>query len=694
MSKHNDHGFNIERLPNGSSVVRAANAGELSDYAALPKHFVTTHDGILETPVAKSGLASKPGFFFTKCIQTCAEIKPDKHALKWEKPDGTLDSWTWAYYWKQINTFSRALIEIGMPKFGSVAIMGFNSRHWFVSNLGAMNIGAKSAGIYTTSDSSICTYIVEHSEATVVCFDDLKHLDKFNDSAAITHFVYWGKETPNADLKARLGDRFFTWDNFMALGHEKHQKVVDQRRETGDPRSCCILVYTSGTTGLPKGAMISHDALCFVGEMGKAYLHHRFSPEEEVVSYLPLSHIAAQVVDIVLPTYVATFPKVNVCVTFAKPDALKGSLGETLKKVRPTYFFAVPRVYEKMMQKMIEVKESKNIQGVKLRLVEWAKGVGLETYRRGVVSGDHGKPFGHFLAEKLVFHTVWGAVGLDRCSDACFSGGAPMSRQCLEYFGQIGIPIHELYGLSETAGLGCINTWKAREIVCTGQVPSGTEVMIFHDKDRDKVGEGEICFRARNVMMGYLKDEQKSKEAIDPEGWLHTGDVGRVDDNAMVYITGRIKELLITAGGENVAPVPIEEAFKELCPFVSNCMVVGDREKFLVILVCLRSEQNSDETFSTKLDKKGLGVGGSSATTTTEAQKDPKYRKVIEEAMMEYNKKRATSNAQKVQKFEILERDFSVPSNELTATLKLKRNVVLKNNEKIIAKLYEANSRL
>lgn len=220
-----------------------------------------------------------------------------------------------------------------------------------------------------------------------------------------------------------------------------------------------------------------------------------------------------------------------------------------------------------------------------------------------------------------------------------------------------------------------------------GQPAIGTELKILHDKTRDKKGEGEVCFRGRHIMSGYLEEEKKTKEAIDADGWLHSGDVGRVDENGMLYITGRIKELLITSGGENVAPVPIEERLKASLPALSNVVLIGDKRKFFVILCTPKCMPNADGTFNTTLDAEAKKVD-ESCVTSLDAMKSSKWKAYIQKGITDYNENHAFSGAQKVQKFLVLANDFSVPGGELGPTLKLRRNIVNEKYEKEIEALY------
>jgi len=269
-------------------------------------------------------------------------------------------------------------------------------------------------------------------------------------------------------------------------------------------------------------------------------------------------------------------------------------------------------------------------------------------------------------------------LGLDRCAQQCVSAAAPISRDTIEFFGQFGIYIHEAYGMSECSGATSVADHGTRKTLCLGLPLAGCEIMIAHDKNRDKAEEGEICFRGRHIMMGYMHDEAKTAECIDDDGWLHSGDVGRVDGAGRIYITGRIKELIITAGGENIAPVPIEDSIKAFGEgVISNCMLVGDRMKYNTMLITLKHMfDGSEPTEELNLASLKKLIPAMTATTADDANDDPALKQWVEQLKAQYNPT-AVSNAQKVQKFTIVP-EFSLGGGELTPTLKLKRAVVLK----------------
>jgi len=395
---------------------------------------------------------------------------------------------------------------------------------------------------------------------------------------------------------------------------------------------------------------------------------------DRLVSYLPMSHIAGQLIDVWLP--VCAGPQVY----FAQPDALKGSLGVTLKEVRPTFFFGVPRVWEKIAEKLWSI--GAQTTGLKKRLVGWAKDKATQKMVLAQYGNSGGAPCGFGIANAVVLMRVKEALGLDQCI-ASFSGAAPISREIVEYFGTLDLPVYEFFGQSESSGpqtCSMLGKWK---IGTCGITIDGSETKVVPETD-------ELIFSGRNIMMGYLKSEEQTKETIDEDGWLHSGDCGKIDKDGFMMITGRIKELIITAGGENVPPVIIEDAIKEELPLLSNVMIVGDRRKFLAALFTLRVKVDGEGKPTDVLDEKALSIMkeiGCSATTSSEARADEKVKAYLDAGLKRANA-RATSRAQNVGKYVVLDHDFSILGNELTPTLKLKRKVVHEKYESIIEDLY------
>mmetsp|Transcript_8340 Transcript_8340/g.10875 ORF Transcript_8340/g.10875 Transcript_8340/m.10875 type:complete len:738 (+) Transcript_8340:56-2269(+) len=639
-----------------------------------------------------------------------------------------LNQWkttSWRKYYQNCRDVAKAMIAHGFQPHDSANVLGFNSPEWLTAMFGAMFAGGKVAGIYGTDNEHQIQFKSHHSNGSIAFVEDSVHLGRFkgiiDDVPYLKVIVTWGCK-PGEDFTRSDGTtcKTISFDDFLEAGRKLNSDALEERLSGIRPGHCCALIYTSGTTGKPKAVMVSHDALIYEGVsavkgtikvLGKG-------GEERVLSYLPLSHIAGILADTVFPMTVTAYMPGYASSNFARPyDLKKGSLVARLQTVKPTLFFGVPRVWEKIMEKMVAAGASVP-DGWKKRLIGRAKVASLKHQQGQQLGGDGVKPGWLWLYKKLL-NKVKVRLGLDKCK-MFFAGAAPMTEECLNYFGSLGINVNELYGMSECVGSATLQVDLTHEWGTIGYALPGVEVRIFKidpetgnktecppAKDIHSATEeeqGEICFRGRNNMIGYMANEKfgeehmeqiekKNIDAIDEEGYIHSGDKGAMDARGMVKITGRYKELIIGAGGENIAPVPIEDELKRLCPFAGNIMMIGNKRKFNVILVTLKTVGATGELPGTdELDGPARLLSNSSATIE-EAMKDDVFINAIKDAINEVNNNKhvCPSNAAKVQKFTILPRDFSVETGEFTATLKLKRSVVDDMWKSTIDNLYSSS---
>lgn len=659
----NKHKSNDDASPEAVSV------DQPNTSTADLKFWTTQRDGCVELRTEESGIASLPPVTIHQLIQDSVQKYGDYVALASKQGD-QWNKLTYKQYYEQCRIAAKGFLKLGLERYHGVGILGFNSAEWFISDIGAILAGGFAVGIYTTNSAEACHYVAENCEANILVVENHKQLQKilqFQDQLPHLKAIVQYKD----ELKEKRPN-LYTWAEFMQLGKDVPDAELDKIISSQKPNQCCTLIYTSGTTGQPKGVMLSHDNITWTATAaGKTVrLREATDQQETVVSYLPLSHIAAQMIDIWLTM------KYGGATYFAQPDALKGSLANTLREVRPTAFMGVPRVWEKMQEKMKAVGAKSST--IKRKVATWAKGVGLETNLKRM-SGASPQPMKYHVAKKLVFKKVRKALGLDRCSK-CYTGAAPITKDTLEFFLSLNIPVYELYGMSESSGPHTISLPDAFRIMSCGKVISGCRTKIYQP---DSDGSGEILFWGRHVFMGYLNMEDKTKESLNEEGWLHSGDLGKHDDKGFLFITGRIKELIITAGGENIPPVPIEDAIKEQIPIISNAMVIGDKKKFLSMLLTLKCCMNQDsgepeDELTTEAIEFCQKIGSKSAKVSDIiGHKDKLVYAAIQEGVNAVNE-RSNSNAQKVQKWLILDKDFSVVGGELGPTMKLKRPVVSK----------------
>eukprot|EP00403_Amphidinium_massartii_P037641 CAMPEP_0178440584 /NCGR_PEP_ID=MMETSP0689_2-20121128/36875_1 /TAXON_ID=160604 /ORGANISM="Amphidinium massartii, Strain CS-259" /LENGTH=742 /DNA_ID=CAMNT_0020063405 /DNA_START=29 /DNA_END=2257 /DNA_ORIENTATION=- len=723
----------LNRLNVVTQHVLAANPTAAADEVA--KYETGEHSGCLpsyEHPIhfPASGLLSEkaaPSMTLSSLLAKAAANFPKQVALTVERPlpkpvePGVAPAlpwaqwkkWTWAEYYQQARYAAQAYMVLGVEQFGTVSIFGFNAPEWVISALAAVLCGGKYSGIYLTDTPDQVNYKVVHSASAVAVVDSQVEFDsvasQIDKAPCLKAIVAWGMPSP-ADIKRSDGSvcKAFTWDGILEFGKTQGSpEALDQRMAAQRPGHACGIIYTSGTTGNPKGVMIHHDALCAQGaigsEPGNGFMDcFEDGGEGRLLSYLPLSHIAGGLMDFLNPLYMAGHMKLSFAAYFARPYDLKEmTLAQRIQFVRPTAFLAVPRVYEKIQARMMAV--SATITGVKKSIATWAKGKGLEYSRNLQPGASQSKPFLHGLADKLILSKAREALGLDKCR--CFiTGAAPISIETLEYFGALGMRIQNCYGMSESSGITTLCSAVSNAFGTVGFAPPGIEVKCFQigpngektEVPRCQAGEkvvpeamqGEICFRGRHIMMGYLANPEfgeehikeiteKNRGTIDSEGWLHSGDKGCIDTAGFLRITGRYKELIIGAGGENIAPVPVEENLKLVCPALSNVMMVGDQRRYNVCVVTLLADGATGEfPGNDNLTGAALAVNPK-VTKVSEAMKDPVWRDYIQAGIDKTNSNPAVcqNNAWKIQKFAILPRDFSIQNGEFTATLKLKRSV-------------------
>uniref|UniRef100_A0A3Q3XCS0 long-chain-fatty-acid--CoA ligase n=1 Tax=Mola mola TaxID=94237 RepID=A0A3Q3XCS0_MOLML len=599
-----------------------------------------------------SGPASRTPITIHQMFLETLENYRDHTALAFRE-DGQWVTLNYRQYYQQCRAAAKSFLKLGLERFHGVGILGFNSPEWFISDIGSIFAGGLATGIYATNSPEACQYVAADSEANILVVEDQKQLDKI---LKVRHQLPHLKAIVQYKGQPKQIAPFLY--TFMKLGEDVSEEQLDAVINSLRANECCTLIYTSGTTGNPKGVMLSHDNVrqdTFLSSCDTTAFKY-LKTTEVLVSFLPLSHIAAQMLDIWISLCCAS------TIYSAEPDALKGSLVSTLKEARPTLFLGVPRVWEKMQEKMKDVgaKASPMLK----RVADWAKSIGLQ-YNYSIMNKENVVPWGFTLANNLVFKKVRANLGLDRCRLSA-TGAAPISKDTLEYFMSLNIPVMELYGMSECCGPHGLSYNDDYRITSCGKVIPGCRTKL-DNPDRD--GNGELCFWGRHVFMGYLNMPDKTAEAIDQDGWLHSGDLGKHDQNNFLYITGRIKELIITAGGENIPPVPIEDALKEEVPIISNAMLIGDKLKFLSMLLTLKCDLDDNGEATDKLSPEALDFcrqHGVTATKVSEviASKEPAIYQAIQKGVERVNA-RATSNAQKVQKWIILERDFSVIGGEL-----------------------------
>jgi len=584
-------------------------------------------------------------------LEERAKNHADRPAMR-VKRNGGWRTTTWGSYARDAKRAARALIRLGVRPGQGVTLIGYNCPEWVIADVGAVLAGAMPAGIYTTNSAEQARYITHHCEAKVAFADTPEQVVKF---------VAEADRLPNLDTVVQMLGRpteakqgrlkVLAWDEFLALADDVPESELKARMDAQKPDDVCTLIYTSGTTGDPKAVMITHTNIVWTAQAVMKALGA--SSDEVSISYLPLSHIAEQMTTVHGPMALGSI------VYFA--ETLE-KLGETLQEVRPTLFLGVPRVWEKIQAKMVAA--GAQAKPVQKKLVAWAKKTGLAAgyaEQRG-----EARPLLLPIAQKLIFDKVRKRLGLDRAR-ICVTSAAPISKDTLEFFLSLGIPLLEVYGMSECTGPATYSDPNDYKTGKCGKCLPGGELKLAED--------GEICMRGPHVFKGYLKDPEATKAALDADGWLHSGDIGEFDADGFLKITDRKKDLLITAGGENIAPQVLEGHLKAI-PVVAQAVVIGDRRKFLSALVTLDPDRVTTEA----------QAAGSPAKSPEDAARCEKFRRHLDKQIQEVNGRLA--RVQAIKKFVILPRDLSIDGGELTPTMKVKRKVVNEKYKKEIEGMY------
>jgi long-chain acyl-CoA synthetase len=556
--------------------------------------------------------------------------------------DGEWRDVTWKEFGEQVAGVAKGLIASGVAAGDRVALQAKTRYEWTVFDYAIWTAGATVVPIYETSSPDQVAWILSDSGATAVVVESDAHasaVESVRDQApdlssvfvidddAIGALTRAGKDVPDSELEAR--------------------------RATLKADSLATLIYTSGTTGRPKGCELTHGNFLFEISNGMTLLGRFMNVDGSLLLFIPLAHVLARVIQVgavKTRTVIGHTPDVK-------------NLVEDLGEFKPTFVLAVPRVFEKVFN---GAKAKAEADG-KGKIFDKAAQVAIDWSR----AQDNGGPgialrAQHAVFDKLVYGKLRAALG-GRCLGA-ISGGAPLGDRLGHFFRGIGVTVYEGYGLTETTAAAAVNHDDALRIGTVGRPLPGVEAAIADD--------GEILIRGGIVMRGYWKNEQATAEAIDGEGWFHTGDLGELDDDGFLKITGRKKEIIVTAGGKNVAPAVLEDRIRAH-RLVSQTIVVGDQRPFVAALITL-----DDEALPAWLESKGKPTD----LTAEQLRDDEELIAEIDAAVKEANK--AVSQAEAIKKFRVLGSDFTEDNGMLTPSLKLKRSVVMKEFDQEIENLY------
>ena len=558
------------------------------------------------------------------------------------RPDATgWEGVTAAQFLAEVSGVAKGLIAAGVEVGDRVAVISKTRYEWTLLDYATWFAGAVTVPIYETSSAEQIAWILADSGARAVVAEGTDHLSRIR------------------EVRSGLDQLNHVWsiadnavDNLVRLGADISDEELEKRRTTATPLDLATLIYTSGTTGRPKGCMLTHGNFMFELSVAVAELPELFEGDDaSTLLFLPLAHVFARIIQVGC---------VKTRTRLGHSSDIKNLLSD-LQEFRPTFILAVPRVFEKVFNTASQ-KATADGRG---RIFDQAAETAI-AYSRGL---DRGRPSlvvraKHAVFSRLVYGKLLAALG-GSCRYAV-SGGAPLGDRLGHFYRGIGLTVLEGYGLTETTAALTVNLPDAIKVGTVGRPLPGTAVRIADD--------GELLFRGGQVFAGYWHNEAATSEALESDAWFHTGDVGEVDDEGFVRITGRKKEILVTAGGKNVAPAVLEDRLRAHL-LIDQCMVVGDGEPFIAALITIDHE-------SFPAWAKAHGKSGSISSLVD----DPDLRAEIAAAVEEANK--AVSKAESIRKFTILPVEWTEEGGQLTPSLKIRRNVVMREFKEDVAALY------
>ncbi|MEO8275766.1 MAG: AMP-dependent synthetase/ligase [Thermoanaerobaculia bacterium] len=608
-------------------------------------------------------MSQEPRGTVIAALERAAATFADRPALA-ERTGSGWKEISWRAYRDAVLHAAAGFERLGVVPGTGIAILSGNRPEWAIADLAAIAVGAIPTGLFVTNTPEQFAYVLDHTAATVAVADNPVAAEKLlaarGGARRLRTIVVFDLEP--GDERPADGEQpaVVSWRRLLEIGAAASETAVRQRIEAQQEGDVATLIYTSGTTGFPKGVELTHRNLIWTAWCG-AKQTIALDADDRQLSYLPLAHIAEQMLTLHLPL------QHGGCTYFVR--AME-QVPEALREIRPTIFFGVPRVWEKL-QGAVE-KAIASAPRLRRGILGWAR-------RRALVAGyaaqrGEKRPVGLVtaLADRLVLGKVRARLGLHRTTHAA-SAAAPISLGTLEFFLSLGVPIFEIYGLSETSGPGTISTPGRFRTGSVGPAMPGIEMRLAAD--------GEVLFRGPNIFRGYRNDPEASAAALrpDPDGkgepWFHTGDIGDLDSEGFLRITDRKKELLVTSGGKKIAPAPIENRLREI-EGVAHAVLVGEQRNFVAALLTL------DPAALPNL----AGRLRSPATSLAEASRCPLLRNFLGGEVDRVN--RSLARFESVRKFELLPDEFTVAGGELTPTLKVKRKFVREKFAALIEALY------
>jgi long-chain acyl-CoA synthetase len=592
-----------------------------------------------------------------KALLNIVEKQPNHIAMR-RKDYGIWHDITWTDYLENVKHVTLGLHALGVQYKEHVAIIGENRPEWLYSALGIVCAGGAWVGVYTTNPVAECEYVVGHSDAVVYICEDEEQLDKalaFRDKTPkLRKLIVWEME----GLKHYEDPMLMSFDQLLELGKEEDRKnpgLFMQLTELAKSEDIAGIIYTSGTTGPPKGALLAHEGYLWVGQAAQAIMPA--TNEDETISFLPLNHVYEQIFDMMFHLTVGHI------VNFTEnTDTVMADMQE----ISPTIFHAVPRIWEKYYSGI--VLKMADATWLKRTLYKIALMIGTRYNNRALTKKK--VPLHLALAYHLAYFTVFWKLkerlGFDRVRIGV-SGAAPISHEILKFFQSIGIPIREGYGMTETTGISHMSSEVDYKVGTVGKALPETQVKIAED--------GEILVKHAGIFKGYYKDEEQTKEVL-VDGWMHTGDVGMIDEEGYLKLTDRKKDLIITAGGKNIAPQYLENLLK-FSPYINDSVVIGDRRKYLSALIVIDEENVTKYAQDNKVQ----------FTTFASMTRAPEVISLVQEEINKVNKQ--VARVENIRKFRIIDKKLYTEDGEVTPTMKVKRKSINAQFGDLIESMYK-----
>lgn len=607
---------------------------------------------------------SKPGPYYFDGCDTLAKLfrqradELGERIAHREKDYGIWLSYSWNDFYEHARLIGLGLVSLGLKRGEVVSILSEDNKEWVYADLGVQCVGGIGSGIYTTDSAKQLEYLVNDSDSRFLLIENDEQLDKFLEVEANMPGLTKAIVLDRDGLHDFSHDRVIFLDELYAAGRaflKDNPDYFEEEIARSTPDETAILVYTSGTTGPPKGAMISHQNIIFSLSTAPATLPVKETDEQ--VCFLPLCHILERLISVFTP--IAFKSTVN----FAESPE---TVFDNVQEVSPHVFTAVPRVWEKIYSRV------SILAGDATPLGRWAY---RQAAKVGAARAEYlaeGKPvppatrLAYRFWDFLVLKNLRRMLGMDRLRRGT-TGAAPISPDLLRWYQSIGVTIFEGYGMTESSGIISVNSFDHNKTGTVGPAVPGGEIRIATD--------GEIQYRAGNVFKGYWNKPDKTEETITEDGWLKTGDVGQLDNQGFLSITGRVKDIIITAGGKNITPAEIENRLK-FSPYISDAVVIGDKRKFLSCLIMIDQENVEKHAQDRRVpfnDFKSLCAA-------------PEIRDLIGSVVDETN--REFARVEQIKEFRLIDVLLTAEDDELTATMKLKRGFVEKKHKTLIDEMY------